>query len=158
MRSTFNTPLLVEIQVQKQTKIQVQVRHLWGRHWTHSFSWKPSSSSVLNFFPQPRHTFVCERKSWEFVSRLRCCFNAMYSKDLVGEGMSCKTFFVLAILRKENWVLSTSKVPELLSELVFGRQAMMGQTWPHWKHSGPEWPCWDRTWLTWCRICVCSLF
>ena len=24
------------------------------------------------------------------------------SKDLVGEGMSCKTFFVLAILRKEN--------------------------------------------------------
>ena len=24
------------------------------------------------------------------------------SKDLVGKGMSCKTFFVLAILRKEN--------------------------------------------------------
>ena len=55
----------------------IQIHHLWGRHWTHSFSWKPSSSSVLNFFPQPRHTFVCERKSWEFVSssRLRCWFN-----------------------------------------------------------------------------------
>ena len=87
-----------------------------------------------------------------------CAVGSMYSKDLVGEGMSCKTFFVLAILRKENWVLSTSKVPELLSELVFGRKAMMGQTWPHSKHSGPEWPCWERTWLTWWRICCCSLF
>ena len=38
-------------------------------------------------------------------------------KDLVGEGMSCKTFFVFAILRKENWVLSTSKVPELLKNI-----------------------------------------
>ena len=55
----------------------IQIHHLWGRHWTHSFSWKPSSSSVLNFFPQPRQTFVCERKPWEFVSssRLRCWFN-----------------------------------------------------------------------------------
>ena len=69
VRSTLNTLPLVEIQ------IQIQLRHLWGRQWTHSFSWKPSSSSVLNFFPQPRHTFVCERKSWEFVSRLRCWFN-----------------------------------------------------------------------------------
>ena len=84
----------------------------------------------------------------------------LMNKDLVGEGMSCKTFFVLAILRKENWVLSTSKVPELLknvSEVVFGRKAM-GQTWPHWKHSGPEWPCWERTWLTWCREYAFVLF
>ena len=50
----------------------IQIHHLWGRHWTHSFSWKPTSSSVLNFFPQPRQTFVCERKPWKFVSRLRC--------------------------------------------------------------------------------------
>ena len=119
MRSTFNTPLLVEIQVQTQTKIQIQiqVRHLWGRHWTHSFSWKPTSSSVLNFFPQPRQTFVCKRKLWKFVSRLQISIFNVFLWDLVGEGMSCKTFFVLAILRKENWVLSTSKVPELLKNI-----------------------------------------
>ena len=39
------------------------IPNLWGRHWRHSFSWKPSSSIVLNFFPHPLHTFVWEEFS-----------------------------------------------------------------------------------------------
>ena len=49
---------------------------------------------------------------WEEIVRVRVQLQVALlvqcipmSKDLVGEGMSCKTFFVLAILRKENWVL-----------------------------------------------------
>ena len=45
-----------------KTKIKCSVEfgnNLCGRHWRHSFSWKPRSSPVLNFFPHPRHTFIC---------------------------------------------------------------------------------------------------
>ena len=50
------------------------ISDLWGRHWRHSFSWNPSSSSVLNFFPQPRHTLTCGRvdadESWKDVPNI----------------------------------------------------------------------------------------
>ena len=86
------------------------IPNLWGRHWRHSFSWNPSNSIVLNFFPHPLHTFVWEEFSCQEYAQYVADEtykqieeenqkNQQTSWNLMGESMSGNALLILAILK-----------------------------------------------------------